>query len=62
MLEVLTASGLAEYFSGVIIGDDVWTAKPHPELFLRALLEFVLPHKSVLLVADSVAVLEDGGH
>jgi HAD superfamily hydrolase (TIGR01509 family) len=54
-LEILAASGLAKYFSGVITGDDVRVSKPHPEPFLRALSQFGLPRETVLTVEDSVA-------
>jgi HAD superfamily hydrolase (TIGR01509 family) len=54
-LELLAASGLAPYFSGVITGDDVQRSKPHPEPFFRALSQFRLSPEMVLTVEDSVA-------
>jgi beta-phosphoglucomutase len=54
-LDLLTASGLAQYFSGMITGDDVWMSKPHSEPFVRALSQFSLPHETALTVEDSVA-------
>lgn len=54
-LEILAATSLAKYCSGLITGDDVQMSKPHPEPFLRALSQFGLPHETVLTVEDSVA-------
>jgi HAD superfamily hydrolase (TIGR01509 family) len=54
-VELLAASGLAKYFTGVVTGDDVEMSKPHPELFLRALSQFGLRRETVLTVEDSVA-------
>jgi HAD superfamily hydrolase (TIGR01509 family) len=54
-LEILAASGLTQYFSGVITGDDVQMSKPHPAPFLHALSQFGLAHETVLTVEDSVA-------
>jgi HAD superfamily hydrolase (TIGR01509 family) len=54
-LELLAASGLVSYFSGLITGEDVERSKPHPEPFLRALSQFRLSPETVLTVEDSLA-------
>lgn len=64
--EILTQTGLIEHFSGIISNEDVTRPKPHPEMYMRAMLIAGVSPKETLIVEDShlgrKAALDSGAY
>ena len=54
----LQKSGLHSAFRSVVTGDDVNLAKPHPEIFLRAMAELRMPPARCVVVEDAAAGIQ----
>lgn len=50
---MLVQSGLRDFFAATYSNEDVKTPKPHPEIFMRAMLDFGVSPKETLIVEDS---------
>lgn len=51
---LLQREGLKTVFSGCIFGDDVLNAKPHPEIYLKAINASGLMSDQIMVVEDSI--------
>jgi len=51
--EVLTNLGIIEYFDLILSNEDVQTAKPHPEIYWKCMVEFQVLPSETLIIEDS---------
>lgn len=58
----MNSAGIAHYFDGVILSEDIGVNKPHPEIFEHALrVARVAPHQS-LMIGDNLEADIQGAH
>ncbi len=55
IIKILTNKGVIHMFSSILSNEDVKSAKPHPEIYLKTVIKSGLKPKECLIVEDSKA-------